>query len=147
MNTDHVKKIYEISTYTKEDLLNTHKLEKKTIKTVQDGFTKKVETGNPISENEAEFRTWKNIREVKGFRKKLRNYLKKYASEAEETFKFPEESGEKITLQEAHDQMKEFSEQKDIQAFFNTHNKKFQEQFLHKLELHVWNLARDAKRK
>jgi hypothetical protein len=150
INLKHVLKMYEIAEEGLSGIMDRH-LEEKIKK--RDENTEKKSSGQvekPISTHEANFRTWKDIKEVKDLRKRLHNYLSKYASETTKNIYSNQETEETthapITLQQAHDSMREFIMNGDVKSFCKKH-KKMLGTYAKRLESEVRTLKKGKKNK
>lgn len=143
INLKHVVKMYEIAKQGVSGLLQKHNSEFKTKKENKDGKLQNVETSEKITEKEAIYRTWKEIKEVREFRKRLHNYLKKYTNETTKNIYSEQNSqhkkASKVTLQQACDAMLNFSENQEVKDFTQKH-KNIKDVYVSRLELQIWNL-------
>ena len=140
--------MYEIAKLGLEDIKKMHRQEKMTKRQETGEKPIKVELDKQISTHEADYRTWKDIKEVRSLRTRLHNYLKKYEGESIRNI-YPNETTQEtthapITLQQAHDSMREFIMNGDVESFCKKH-KNMQREYISRLEVQLWSLKKGKK--
>lgn len=146
----HVSKMYKIAEQGLEQTIDMHRQQKIEKRDENGELQSSGELENPISTHEADFRTWKDIKQVTDFRKTLKNYLKRYKGETIRNI-YPKKTTEEtthapITLQQAHDSMREFIMNEDVKSFCKKH-KKMLGTYAKRLESQVRSLKKGKKNK
>jgi hypothetical protein len=154
INLKHVLKMYEIAEEGLGGIIDRH---------LQDKIKKRDENGEkkssgqdekPISTHEANFRTWKDIKQVRDLRTRLHNYLRKYESETTKNIYSNQETEEttdkttqkQITLQQAHNSMRDFSMNIEVELFCKEH-KRMRFEYTRRIELELWSFKKGKKKK